>query len=219
MDLYTPDPEGFGFTPGGRAEHSASAGVSDAAAAGKPVLPVRPQSPLASASAGPEVAALAVVETITAPPVTVQRRDRKRSPGKPAGSSNDGGRPGKNDGNGKTTRTRTKTTDLLGHLARAAIRILMTPMVEGLVLSPSFPAKKKRKFAWAKWGRARAPRCREADEIKFLGFPLGAQWRAWRTHAIPTVISAVGRQDDDASHWINRCATDDPSSLQTPGEG
>ncbi len=55
--------------------------------------------------------------------------------------------------------------------------------------------------------------------MKFLGFPLGSQWRAWRAHAIQTVISAAGRQDDAAFPWINRCATDDPADLHTPGEG
>jgi hypothetical protein len=55
--------------------------------------------------------------------------------------------------------------------------------------------------------------------VKFLSFPLGAQWRAWRANAIQTSISAAGRQDDDAFHWINKCATDVPYSLQTPGDG
>mgnify|MGYP002806684819 CR=1 FL=1 len=102
MDVYNPDPEFSGVSPDGRAERSAPADVSAAAAAGRPILPARVPSPEVSAPAEPEVVTLAMTQTITAPPVTVQSRDRKPSPGKPAGSSRDGGRePGKDDGDGK----------------------------------------------------------------------------------------------------------------------
>ena len=96
-----PDPE-FGVTPGGRAEHSESSGVSATAAAGRPILPASPQLHVVSDSSGPQVATLAVTQTITAPTVTERGQDRKPSPSKPAGSSNDGDRkPDKGDKDGK----------------------------------------------------------------------------------------------------------------------
>ena len=101
MELYNPDTEFSGVSPDGRAGRSAPADVSAAAAAGRPILPAQSPSPEVSAPAEPEVVTLAMTQTITAPPVTVQSRDRKPSPGKPAGSSNDGGRPVKDDGDGK----------------------------------------------------------------------------------------------------------------------
>jgi hypothetical protein len=101
IDLCNHDPE-LGVAPGGRAEHSESSGVLDTAAAGRPILPASPQLPLVSESSGPEVATLAVTQTVTAPTVTVRGQDRKPSPSKPAGSSKDGDRkPGKGDKDGK----------------------------------------------------------------------------------------------------------------------
>ena len=100
IDLYTPDPE-FGVTPGGRAEHSESSGVSASAAAGRPILPASPQLPLVSESSGPKVATLAVTQTITAPTVTVRGQDRKPSPGKPSSSRDGNRKPGKDDKGGK----------------------------------------------------------------------------------------------------------------------
>ncbi len=101
MDLYNLDPEGFGVLPDGRAEvHSATAGVSDAAAAGRPIPPVRPQSPEVSAPAGPEGLALTVVQTVTAPTVTARGQDRTPSPSKPSSSRDGNRRPGTEDRNG-----------------------------------------------------------------------------------------------------------------------
>ncbi len=105
MDLYTPDPEGLGVVLGGPAEvHSAQAGVSDAAAAGRPIPPVRPQSPVVSATAGPEGLALTVVQTVTAPTVTARGQDRKPSPSKPSSSRDGNRKPGKEDKSGKKRR-------------------------------------------------------------------------------------------------------------------
>ena len=102
MDLYTPDPEESGVVPRGPAEvHSAQAGASDAAAAGRPIPPVRPQSPEASAPAGPEGLALTVVQTVTAPTVTARGQDRKPSPSKPSSSRDGNRKPGKEDRRGK----------------------------------------------------------------------------------------------------------------------
>jgi hypothetical protein len=102
MDLYTPVPEGFGILPDGRAEvHSATAGVSDAAAAGRPIPPVRPQSPVVSATAGPDGLALVVVQTVTAPTVTARGQDRKPSPSKPSSSRDGDRKPGRDDKGGK----------------------------------------------------------------------------------------------------------------------
>ncbi len=102
MDLYDPDPERIGVVPGGPAEvHSAPAGASDAAAAGRPVLPVRRQLPVASAPAEPEGVALTVVQTITAPTVTARGQDRKPSPSKPSSSRDGNRKPGKDDKGGK----------------------------------------------------------------------------------------------------------------------
>ena len=59
-----------------------------------------PNPPVVSATAGPEVLALTVVQTVTAPTATARGQDRKPSPSK-ASSSRDGNRkPGKEDKSG-----------------------------------------------------------------------------------------------------------------------
>ena len=67
--------------------------------------------------------------------------------------------------------------------------------------------------------RSRTPRGKEADSIKFLAFPNGSQWRAWRAHCIQAVIAATGRHDDEAFPWIRACARERPEDLQEPGPG
>ena len=62
-------------------------------------------------------------------------------------------------------------------------------------------------------------RVREAEKIELLQFPQGAQWRAWRSHTLQAIVSAAGRQDDRAHHWIRKCETEEPDSLDTPGSG
>ncbi len=67
--------------------------------------------------------------------------------------------------------------------------------------------------------RPREQRSKEAEDVKFLAFPQGSQWRAWRAHCIQTVIAAAGRHDDEAFYWIRACAVESPADLSTPGEG
>ena len=179
---------------------------------------------MVSESSGPQVATLAVTQTITAPTVTERGQDRKPSPSKPAGSSKDGDRkPGKGDkdgkkddkdkGNDKGPPKPDRSESSGGGKKEPGDS---EPEDSNLEPEPSIPEEEEEEVGQGNRGRARGPRCREADEVTFLGFPLGAQWRAWRANTIQTVISAAGRQDDDAFHWINKCATDDPYSLQTP---
>ncbi len=220
---YNTNPE-LGVTPDGRAEHSELSDVPASAVAGRPILPAS-SLPLSVAElSAPQTAQLAQTQTITAPTVA-ERVNRKPSPNRPAGSSNDGNRkPDKGDKDGKKDDDEGKGDD----------RDPPKPPRPGIPGGKKDPdddspdaspeaslidEDEEERVAPSKQGRAHQPRCRVADEVKFLGFPLGQQWRAWRTHAISTIISAAGRQDDDAFHWVDKCATQEPHTLQEPGEG
>ena len=53
-----------------------------------------------------------------------------------------------------------------------------------------------------------------------LKFPSGTAWRAWRANAILVIISAAGRNDDQAQGWIMEVESEDTSiNLDIPGDG
>jgi hypothetical protein len=175
---YNANPE-LGITPDGRAEHSELSDALASAVAGRPIRPAS-SPPLSGAElSAPQEAQFAQTQTITAPTVT-KRVNRKPSPNRPAGSSQDGNRkPDKGDKDGKKDDDDEGKGDDRGPTKPPRPGIpggKKDPDGDSPDASPDgslFDEDEEEIIGPSQQVRARPPRVREAGEIKFLVFPLG----------------------------------------------
>ena len=199
--------------------------------------PVSSERFAATEKSGPRFVALTAVQTVTAPTITVHGRDRKPSPSKPSSSRDHANRKGdkkddkkdkkKDDDGGKDKDEgppEPNPTEKSGGGEKDPDDSDDSGGSKDSVPTPP-PSEPEEVEDWGERsgkGRRRDHRVqqgKEAEDVKFLAFPQGSQWRAWRARCVQTVIAAAGRHDDEAFPWIQACATESPEDLCIPGEG